>query len=145
MARRPGRTQSIAYDSTPLNAPRPDLSARLGWLLAMSRLHHEDDSFQDGSRFAESLGAAGYAASRSALSRWEAGLVPISHEGITAYERVLGLQPGRITSLVGYLTAGPTQPRVRGSGPRLDPSTREFAVRLDELVDAAVAGSARAA
>jgi hypothetical protein len=29
-ARRPGRTQKIAYDETPLNAANPDIDARIG-------------------------------------------------------------------------------------------------------------------
>jgi hypothetical protein len=39
-ARRPGRTQKIASDETPLNAANPDIDARIGWLLAISRLRH---------------------------------------------------------------------------------------------------------
>ena len=84
---RPGRTQRIAVDETPLNAATPDLRARLGWLLAMSRLHHPDESFQDGGHFAETLGRVGYSASRSVVSRWESGLIPVPHEGMAAYER----------------------------------------------------------
>jgi len=33
--KRPGRTQKIAVDETPLNAPHPDIDARIGWLLAI--------------------------------------------------------------------------------------------------------------
>lgn len=135
---RPGRTQKIAHDETPLNASSPDLRARLGWLLAMSRLHHPDPAFQDGNRFAESLGRAGFPASRSLLSRWEAGLSPISHEGMTAYERVLALEPGQITSVMGYLQAG----NPKATRPRIDPASAEFADRLDELIDAAERGTA---
>lgn len=138
MSGRPGRTQQIAHDETPLNAASPDLRARLGWLLAMSRLHHPDASFQDGNHFAQSLGRAGFPASRSLLSRWEAGLAPISHEAMTAYERVLALEPGQITSVMGYLQAG----RAKPTGPRLDPTGVEFASRLDELIDAAERGTA---
>jgi O-antigen/teichoic acid export membrane protein len=38
-ARRPGRTQKIAYDETPLNAASPDIEARIGGLLAGRRGH----------------------------------------------------------------------------------------------------------
>ena len=110
MVGRSGRAQKIAFDETPLNAPRPDLGARLGWLLAMSRLHHRAEEFQDGTRFAESLGRAGFPASRSLVSRWESGRIPISFEGMAAYERVLSLEPGRITSVVGYLRSLPEDP-----------------------------------
>ena len=111
---RPGRTQRIAVDETPLNAATPDLRARLGWLLAMSRLHHPDESFQDGGHFAETLGRVGYSASRSVVSRWESGLIPVPHEGMAAYERALELEPGRLTSVRGYLP--PSSPRLR-TGP----------------------------
>jgi hypothetical protein len=40
--------QKFAYDETPLNAANPDIDARIGWLLAMSCLHHIDVAFQDG-------------------------------------------------------------------------------------------------
>ncbi len=144
MVGRSGRTQKIAYDETPLNAPRPDLGARLGWLLAMSRLHHRAEEFQDGTRFAESLGRAGFPASRSLVSRWESGRIPISFEGMAAYERVLSLEPGRITSVVGYLRSLPEDPAPRAARPRLDPGGRDFAVRFDELIDAAEQGTALA-
>jgi hypothetical protein len=139
---RPGRTQRIAVDETPLNAAAPDVRARLGWLLAMSRLHHRDESFQDGGHFAEALGRAGYPASRSLVSRWESGLVPVPHEGMSAYERALGLEPGLLTSVRGYLAAELPEgsERVR---PRLDPADRAFATRFDALIDAAEEGTAR--
>ena len=46
-SRRPGRVQRIAYDATPLNSTHPDIDARIGWLLAMSRLHHKDAVFSE--------------------------------------------------------------------------------------------------
>ena len=64
-ARRPGRTQKTAYDETPLNAANPDIDARIGWLLAMFRLHHVDEAFQDGRHFAQALAEAGFPTSRS--------------------------------------------------------------------------------
>jgi hypothetical protein len=86
MAPRPGRTQRIAYDTTALNAARPDLGARVGWLLSMSRLHHADSAWQDGRHFSEALADAGAPASRSLVSRWEAGSIAVSHEGLAGYE-----------------------------------------------------------
>ena len=46
--KRPGRVQQIAYDATPLNSHAVDIEARIGWLLAMSRLHHPDARFREG-------------------------------------------------------------------------------------------------
>ena len=142
--RRPGRTQRIAVDETPLNAAQPDLDARFGWLLAMSRLHHHDAAFQDGRHFVEALGESGFAASRSLLSRWESGEIPISYEGMTAYERVLGLETGRLSSITGYLRAAVPGLRTRVLRPRLEPGSTAFADRLDDLVDKAEEGLALA-
>lgn len=141
--KRPGRTQKIAVDETPLNA-HPDIDARIGWLLAMSRLHHRDDTFLDGRRFAEALGDSGFPASRSLVSRWESGEIPISYEAMTAYESVLGLQFGQISSITGYVKATIPALKTRVVRPKLDPTTSEFADRLDELIDMAEAGTAYA-
>lgn len=142
--KRPGRTQKIAVDETPLNAPHPDIDARIGWLLAMSRLHHRDETFLDGRRFAEALGEAGFPASRSLVSRWESGEIPISYEAMTAYESVLGLQVGQISSITGYIKATIPTLKTRVVRPKLDPTTPKFADRLDELIDLAGAGTAYA-
>ncbi|NUR09755.1 MAG: hypothetical protein HOQ45_22435, partial [Nocardioidaceae bacterium] len=143
-ARRPGRTQKIAYDETPLNAPNPDIDARVGWLLAMSRLHHDDETFQDGRRFAEALADAGFPASRSLLSRWESGEIPISYEGMSAYEAALGLEVGQISSITGYIKATIPGLKTRVIRPKLDPESPAFADRLDELIDIAESGRALA-
>lgn len=142
--RRVGRTQKIAVDETPLNAAHPNIDARIGWLLAMSRLHHRDDTFQDGRRFAEALAEAGFPASRSLVSRWESGEIPISYEGMSAYEKALGLEVGQISSITGYIKATIPGLKARVVRPKLDPSSRQFADRLDELIDAVEDGSAYA-
>ncbi len=142
--RRPGRTQVIAVDETPLNAAVPDLSARVGWLLAMVRLHHRDEAFQDGARVVAALGEAGLSASRSLLSRWESGRIPISVEAMTAYESALRLEPGRLASVVSYLRSVEATPDQRLLRPRLEPASRAFSLRLDELIDLAADGAARA-
>lgn len=141
-ARRPGRTQRIAYDTTALTAAQPDIDARIGWLLAMSRLHHPDACFQEGRHFTEALAGAGVHASRSLLSRWESGEIPVSYEGMTGYETVLGIEPGRISSITGYIRASIPGVKAKVVRPRLDPASRAFADRLDELIDCAEAGDA---
>lgn len=142
--KRPGRTQRIAYDETPLSAPNPNIDARIEWLLAMSRLHHHDETYQDGRRFADALGQAGFPASRSLLSRWEADEIPICYEGMLAYEAVLGLEVGQISSITGYIKASIPAVKTRVIRPKLDPTTRAFADRLDDLLDAAETGAAYA-
>jgi hypothetical protein len=142
--RRPGRVQKIAYDATPLNSAMPDIEARIGWLLAMSRLHHPEESFRDGRRFTQALADAGFPASRSLVSRWESGEIPVSYEAMSAYETALGLERGRISSLSGYIRAAMPGVKARLVRPQLDPASRSFAERLDELIDMAEDGHARA-
>ena len=142
--RRPGRLQRIAYDASPLNSVTPDIEARIGWLLAMSRLQHEDPEAGDGRRFVAGLAEAGFPASRSLVSRWESGEIPVSYEAMTAYEEVLGLEAGRISSLTGYIRAAIPGVRTRVIRPQLDPTTPAFAARLDELLDLAEDGLALA-
>ena len=142
IARRPGRVQRIAYDSTPLNSSKPDIDARIGWLLAMSRLHHKDAAFKDGAQFVSALGDAGFPASRSLISRWESGEIPISYEGMSAYETALGLEQGRISSLTGYIRVAIPGVKTNVIRPQLDVSSSAFSMRLDELLDAAEDGGA---
>jgi transcriptional regulator with XRE-family HTH domain len=134
--------QRIPVDETPLNAPRPDINARIGWLLLMSRLHHENDAFHDGHRFADALSDGGTRVSRSLVSRWESGKISISYEGMTAYESVLGLEAGRVSSITGYVKASMPGVTPRVSQPKLDATSPAFAERLDDLIDAAEAGTA---
>ena len=141
-ARRPGRVQRIAYDGTPLNSSTPDIDARIGWLLAMSRLHHKDPMFKDGRQFVSALADAGFPASRSLVSRWESGEIPISYEGMSAYETALGLEQGRISSLTGYIRAAIPGVKTNVIRPQLDVPSRQFALRLDELLDVAEDGGA---
>lgn len=142
--RRPGRVQKIAYDDTPLNSRRPDIEARIGWLLAMSRLHHPDHEMADGRRFLEALGATGCTASRSLVSRWESGEIPISYEGMSAYEQALGLESGQISSLTGYMRAAIPGVKARVIRPVLDPASPDFSRRLDALIELAEEGHAAA-
>ncbi len=141
---RPGRIQQIAYDATPLTAAQPDVDARIGWLLAMSRLHHDDPAFADGKKFVEALGETGVSVSRSQMSRWESGEAGVSFEGVAAYEQVLGIRPGRISSLTGYIRAAIPGLRSRVLRPRLDPSSPQFTQRLDEVIELAEEGRAKA-
>ena len=142
MTGRPGRTQRIPVDETPLNAPRPDINARIGWLLVMSRLHHEDPALHDGHRFAKALTDSGARASRSLVSRWESGKISVSYEGMTAYESVLGLETGQVSSISGYVKASMPGVAARVSQPKVDATSPDFPERLDDLIDAAEDGTA---
>ncbi len=142
--KRPGRVQQIAYDATPLNSASVDVEARIGWLLAMSRLHHPDPRFGDGRAFTEALADKGMRTSRSLLSRWESGEIPVSYEAMAAYERVLELQTGQIASITAYVGAILPGVKSRLARPRLDPADPAFADRLDELIGRAEEGEALA-
>jgi len=143
-SRGPGRVQHIAYDSTPLNSSRPDLDARTGWLLAMSRLHNADSAIKNGREFVAALSDAGCCVSRSLVSRWESGEIAISYEGMSAYESALGVEPGQISSVIGYARAAMPGSASKVIGPQLDGTSREFAERLDELIRLAEDGRADA-
>ena len=119
-ARRPGRVQHIAYDKTPLSSSQPDIGARIA------------------------LGDAGFPASRSLVSRRESGEIPISYEGMAAYESALGLEQGQISSLTGYIRAAIPGVKAKGIRPHLDVASKQFSLRLDELLDAAEDGGAGA-
>jgi hypothetical protein len=133
----------IAYDKTPLNAVNPDIDARIGWLLAMSRLHHVDEAFQDGRHFAQALAEARVPGSPSLLSRWGSGEIPICYEGMSAHEVALGLEVGQISS-TGYIKASIPGLKTRVVRPELNPDSRAFAERLDELIDITETGRALA-
>ncbi|HET7735982.1 MAG TPA: hypothetical protein VFK52_08420 [Nocardioidaceae bacterium] len=135
---RRGRPQRVAYDATPLHSLAPDLDARIGWLIALSRLY--DDEYADGAAFVAAAREHGVSVSRSLVSRWESGEISVSFEGLAAYESVLRLEPGSLTGLVGYL-----QTHLRNGvacRPTLDPGSDGFPDRLDELIDRAESGVA---
>lgn len=142
--RRPGRVQKIAYDDTPPSSRRPDVDARIGWLLAMSRLHHRDPRMADGRAFVLALNAAGCSASRSLVSRWESGEIPVSYEGLSGYERALGIEAGRLSSLAGNVRVAVPGVKARVVRPLLDPTSKEFSHRVDELIELAEDGHANA-
>ena len=128
--RRPGRVQQIAYDDTPLNSSNPDIDARIGWLLAMSRLHHRNSEFQDGRTFVTALADVGFPASRSLLSRWESGEIPISYEGMSAYEA--GPWAGDRPDLLAH-RLHPREPD-RGADPGRAPEARPHDPRVRRAV-----------
>ena len=140
--RRAGRLQQIAYDATPLHTPTPDLDARIGWLLAMSRLYCQDQRYADGALFVQALADQGVTASRSRVSRWESGDTAASYDGLAGYEAVLGRETGSLTGLVGYLRGAlPAKARPQ---PSIDPGEPGFGARLDALIDRAEDGVATA-
>ena len=113
-ARRVGRVQQVAHDATPLHTRSPDVEARIGWLLAMSRLYGDDPRFTDGAVFVRALTEAGSRASRSLVSRGRRASTLRRTTGSPATRRCSSMQPGTLTGLVGYLrSAVPPEPMSR--------------------------------
>ncbi len=56
---------------------------------------------------------------------------------MSAYETALKLEPGRISSLTGYIRAALPHVEHKVVEPQLDGGSREIANRLDELIDLA--------
>src|SRR5680860_1846737 len=110
----------------------------------MSRLHNADSAIKNGREFVAALSDAGCCVSRSLVSRWESGEIAISYEGMSAYESALGVEPGQISSVIGYARAAMPGSASKVIGPQLDGTSREFAERLDELIRLAEDGRADA-
>ncbi|TWP35918.1 hypothetical protein [Leekyejoonella antrihumi] len=87
------RPQSL----TPMVARRIDVDAWVGWLLRTHRLAARPGVSDVA--FGAQLAAAGYPADASFVGRCEAGQDSAPEAMITAYERVLGLPPGQLTSV----------------------------------------------
>ena len=96
---RRGRRPELPRDDTPVGELYGDVAARIGWLLRVHRLQHQDIDVQQGARFVRRLRLHGVAADQSRISRWESARVPVPAEVLTGYEQVLGLDGGTLTSV----------------------------------------------
>ena len=81
------------------------------------------------------LSDTGLQADRSAVSRWESGKMQPRFSVLSAYERVLELQPGQLSSVVNALRRAYSPEAQRAWTPVLDPQSDEFHLRLDFLLD----------
>ncbi len=138
---RRGRLYQVPTDTVSLRSATVDVNSRIGWLLLMSRLHHSDPEMALGVRFNQELAKAGVLADRSAVSRWEAGKAMPKWSVLSAYERVLGLAPGQISSVVNALRRAYLGNK-RAVGPMLDPSSVAFQHHLDVLFNRLLGGEA---
>lgn len=132
---RRGRPYQVPEDRTAIGAPTVDVDSRVGWLLLMSRLHHENAELALGGPFMAALSDTGLQADRSAVSRWESGKMQPRFSVLSAYERVLELRPGQLSSVVNALRRAYTPEAQRAWTPVLDPQSEEFHLRLDYLLD----------
>ncbi|MDX6306969.1 MAG: hypothetical protein QOI06_15 [Nocardioidaceae bacterium] len=134
-AGRRGRPYQVPEDHTSLRAATVDVDARVGWLLLMSRLHHRNSELALGGPFMTALSDIGLQADRSAVSRWESGKMQPRFSVLTAYERVLELRPGQLSSTVNALRRAYAPEGQRAWAPVLDPQSDAFHLRLDYLLD----------
>lgn len=118
-----------------------DVAARLGWLMLMSRLHHDDGRLSYGAAFNAALRASGLFADRSAISRWESGMVAPKWEVLRAYEQTLDLPDGQLTSVANSLWRPYAGDYATGCQPALDARSPAFHARLDTLFDSLLGGS----
>lgn len=132
---RRGRPYQVPEDRTAIGAATVDVDSRVGWLLLMSRLHHENSDLALGGPFMAALSDTGLQADRSAVSRWESGKMQPRFSVLSAYERVLELRPGQLSSVVNALRRAYSPEAQRAWTPVLDPQSDEFHLRLDFLLD----------
>ncbi len=144
-AGRRGRPYQVPDDTSSISSARVDVDARVGWLLLMSRLHHPDPGFGSGESFNAALHEVGLRADRSAVSRWESGKVTPRYQVLTAYEQVLGLPTGQLTSVVNALRRSLGGEDLPAWAPVLDVRHDAFHDELDRLTDAIVDGQATGA
>lgn len=134
-AGRRGRPYQVPEDRTSLRAATVDVDARVGWLLLMSRLHHANAELALGGPFMAALSDLGLQADRSAVSRWESGKMQPRFSVLTAYERVLELRQGQLSTVVNALRRAYSPEGQRAWAPVLDPQSEAFHLRLDYLLD----------
>jgi transcriptional regulator with XRE-family HTH domain len=134
-AGRRGRPYQVPEDRTSLRASTVDVDARVGWLLLMSRLHHRNAELALGGPFMAALSELGLQADRSAVSRWESGKMQPRFSVLTAYERVLELRQGQLSTVVNALRRAFSPEGQRAWAPVLDPQSEAFHLRLDHLLD----------
>ena len=141
-AGRRGRPYQVPEDSTSLRAATVNVDARVGWLLLMSRLHHNDPDLALGEQFNLALRSVGLQADRSAVSRWESGKVTPRYAVLVAYEKALGLRQGQLTSVVNALRRALGGEGLPAWMPILDPRSEGFHERLDALFESLLEGPA---
>ncbi len=105
--------------------------ARVAWLLATSRLLHPDPAHTHRDHFVAALRDRGVTVDNTRISRWESASVPVPEPVIHAYEDVLGLGHGSLTTVVAGLR------RLLGGGPVHRAPDLHFreSVDLDHLLD----------
>jgi transcriptional regulator with XRE-family HTH domain len=101
----------------------------------MSRLHQRNAELALGGPFMAALSDVGLQADRSAVSRWESGKMQPRYSVLTAYERVLELPQGQLTTVVNALRRAYAPEGQRAWTPVLDPQSDAFHLRLDYLLD----------
>lgn len=126
-----GRPNKIADDADGRCASR----TRIAWLLRMNRLYGSDPELAVARRCAAAFPARYGPVTPSQISRWENGVLPVPYRVIRAYEDVLGLPEGQLSTAVDAVHQVRS---VRAGSPRLDrrfDQDGSLAAELDGLLD----------
>lgn len=125
-----GRPNKIADDDG-----RFASRTRIAWLLRMSRLYGHDPELAVARRCVTALATHQGPVTPSQISRWENGVQPVPYSVIRAYEDLLGLPAGHLSTAVDTVHQVRS---VRPGAPRLDrrfvPDAR-LTAELDDLLD----------
>jgi hypothetical protein len=95
---------------------------RIGWLMRINRFYGPEDRFVSGEYFAQAFtqSSPGRGADRAQVSRWERALDPVSYTTLCRYERLLCIEPGRLTA-----TADALYREIHNGGRRFLPRSRD--------------------
>jgi hypothetical protein len=114
-------------------AAKPLVDRRIAWLLATNRIYARDTSVSRRTTFVELLRARGHTVDQSRISRWEAGITPVSREVIHSYEEILGVPAWTLVAVAQGLRASfEAEP---GEPAPLTRSTDQPGGELDEIFD----------
>jgi transcriptional regulator with XRE-family HTH domain len=96
--RRRGRPQRLPEEIVPKLGRSLPTTARVGWLIATSRLYANPFDPMSQDEFAHRLRDLGLRADASRISRWESGVRPVPWAVIEGYETALGLPPNSLVA-----------------------------------------------
>lgn len=136
-----GRPFSMPEDRTRLGDSAVDVDARVSWLLRMSRLHQCDAAFAPGRVFIAALEDIGLHVTASSLSRWESGQTRPRVAMVAAYEQILGLPEGLLTTAVTALWRMGESDAPPSPSP-FNPLSEDHHDTLDGLLDVLRSGKA---
>ncbi len=118
-----GRPQRLPVDPLPSSSPTIDVTSRMAWLLATSRLMSREPGVAVRDDFVRSLQSEGHTLDASRISRWESGTQRPSPAVLEAYEGKVGLPRQSVAAAERMLRRLSDQP----------PTTQSSSHEADEL------------